>query len=360
MLPLVSVITPIANAERWLAQAIESVLAQTWPRIELLLVDDGSSDRSLEIAHQYEAPNVRILRQTNQGGSAARNLALEHARGDYIQFLDADDVLEPRKIELQLNRLTTAVPDSVGTCAWGRLYDDSLENVAFVPEAVWRDLSPVDWVVTSHLGGGMMATASWLVPRAVAERAGPWAARRMRNEDGEYFNRVVLESSGVLFIPEAKVYYRSNIGGWSTATTEAAVSGLLWSLDSIASKLFEHEDSPRTRGAMATSFDRFVFDFYPTHRVHVRVAEQRVAAFGGSAFVPPTGGVFGLVSRVAGWRVARRLQRLAYRLRVWPWNPSAGAVAKSAPLALFRTPPSPIIGPGAPTATSQPLPVGDD
>src|SRR5437016_13006727 len=97
MSALVSVITPCKNAAPWLADAIESCLQQTWPNLEIIVVDNGSSDASMEIARRYES-SVTLLECKRPGASAARNAGLEKARGDFIQFLDADDVLDRDKI----------------------------------------------------------------------------------------------------------------------------------------------------------------------------------------------------------------------------------------------------------------------
>jgi glycosyltransferase involved in cell wall biosynthesis len=109
----VSVIVPFLNEERFLGEAIESVLAQTYRDWELVLVDDGSSDRSADIAREYvasDADRIALLRHADGGThglSASRNLGIAHARGGYIAFLDADDVWLPRKLEEQ-----TAILDS--------------------------------------------------------------------------------------------------------------------------------------------------------------------------------------------------------------------------------------------------------
>ena len=100
-LPLVTVIVGAYNAERYLAEAIDSVLAQTHPRLELIVVDDGSTDGSGRIAESYGDP-VRCIRQENGGMAAARNRAIPEARGDYLAFLDADDRFPPDKLERQL------------------------------------------------------------------------------------------------------------------------------------------------------------------------------------------------------------------------------------------------------------------
>ena len=99
--PIASVVIPVYNGERYLAEAIESALAQTHTPFELIVVDDGSTDASRAVAESY-APRVRVVSQSHRGIGAARNRGLAEVRGDWVAFLDADDVWEPKKTELQL------------------------------------------------------------------------------------------------------------------------------------------------------------------------------------------------------------------------------------------------------------------
>ena len=107
---LVSILIPCFNAERWVAQAIESALSQTWPEKEVILVDDGSADASLTIIKTF-GDRIRWVSGPNRGSNVARNRLLEIARGDWLQYLDADDHLLPDKIERQLEFLA-AHPDT--------------------------------------------------------------------------------------------------------------------------------------------------------------------------------------------------------------------------------------------------------
>ncbi len=99
---LVSIIMPAYNAEDWIDASIGSVLDQTYPYWELLIVDDGSSDRTTQRVKAYQDPRIRFFQQGNSGVSAARNLALQRMNGDYMLFLDADDLLFPRSLESRL------------------------------------------------------------------------------------------------------------------------------------------------------------------------------------------------------------------------------------------------------------------
>src|SRR5689334_18951791 len=100
--PLVSVIIPCRNGVAWLNKAIESCLDQTWRNKEIIVIDNGSVDGSLELAKRYESRGVFVLECAREGASAARNVGLARASGDLVQFLDCDDVLDRDKIRVQV------------------------------------------------------------------------------------------------------------------------------------------------------------------------------------------------------------------------------------------------------------------
>ncbi len=98
-MPLFSIIMPCYNAETYLAEAVGSALGQSEPDFELIVVDDGSTDRSLEVLAQFHDPRIQILQQKNQGAAAARNQGIQKAQGEWIAFLDADDLWLPDKLQ---------------------------------------------------------------------------------------------------------------------------------------------------------------------------------------------------------------------------------------------------------------------
>ena len=153
MRPIVSVIIPCKNAAAWLGEAMKSCLGQTWREIEIFVVDNGSTDASLNVARRYEGQRVTVLECPRPGASAARNLGLERARGELIQFLDADDVLDREKIRVQVARLSTAPTGTVASGAWVR-FRDRPGDEPFAPEPVWRDLSGEEFLTSSWSGGG--------------------------------------------------------------------------------------------------------------------------------------------------------------------------------------------------------------
>ena len=104
---LVSVMMPAYNAEKYIEQAIESVLTQTYSNWELIIVNDGSTDNTEKIVSQYADPRIELIQQANAGEAAARNTALEHVRGEYLAFLDADDIYLPHHLKVAFNYFQT-------------------------------------------------------------------------------------------------------------------------------------------------------------------------------------------------------------------------------------------------------------
>src|SRR5260370_24054677 len=105
MKPLVSILIPAHNAQNWIIDTVESAISQTWPRKEIIVVDDGSEDRTAELADRFVSKGVTVVSRPNQGAASARNHAFRLSQGDYIQWLDADDLLVADKIERQLGAL---------------------------------------------------------------------------------------------------------------------------------------------------------------------------------------------------------------------------------------------------------------
>ncbi|HEV7860735.1 MAG TPA: glycosyltransferase family A protein [Pyrinomonadaceae bacterium] len=313
--PLVSILTPCHNSERWISETLESALNQTWPNKEIIVVDDGSSDRSPEIAGSFAPRGVKVIKQENSGASAARNRALLEAQGDYIQYLDADDLLAPDKIELQINRLAREEPGRIASCAWARFYDEPA-NGKFVVDSLWKDYSPVDWLVTSWTTGNMMATGAWLVPRAVADRAGSWDETRCPIDDAEYFTRVILSSNGISFCEEAREYYRSGIPNTlSKQSSREMLSATYRAIESCTRQLLAREDSQRTRRACASFFQRYIYDVYPRVPELVQEAEARVRTLGGSDMAYDGSTKIRLLTGLVGWKAAKRVHSFSYRLR---------------------------------------------
>ncbi len=306
---MVSIIVPCFNAAPWLAETLESALAQTWPNKEIIVIDDGSTDASVGIGRQFESRGVAVATQCNLGASAARNHALGLAHGHYIQFLDADDLLAPDKITQQVAALRAAPTNRIAAGPWGRFKRD-IRTAIFTPEENWRDAAPIDWLALNFAGRGMMPPAAWLMSRPLAEAAGPWDERLTLNDDGEYFCRVLLRSTGVRFCAEARTFYRSNLpSSLSRRRSEASWRSALFSQELSMQHLLTVEDSPRTRRACADLMQRLAHAAWPDAPAVVARAEDLARVHGGSDVRPGGGRAFRLLTVLFGWKFARRIQQ---------------------------------------------------
>ena len=315
MTPLVSILVPCHNAAAWLGETLDSALAQTWPCCEIVVIDDGSTDDSLARARAFEARGVRVAAQPNRGASAARNHALRLSRGEFIQFLDADDLLAPDKIERQMRALVATPAGCIAAGPWGRFTHDPAAAV-FSPEENWRDATPVEWLALNFAGRGMMPPAAWLTPRTLTDAAGPWDERLSLNDDGEYFCRVLLASAGVRFCADARSLYRSNLtGSLSNRRTDTAWRSAFLSFELCLHHLLAREDSPRTRRAGADVFQRLAFEMFPDCPALVRECEARARSLGDSPARPGGGRVFQLLAGVVGWKLRDESQPPPQSLR---------------------------------------------
>lgn len=270
MTDLVSILIPAYNAQQWIRDTIHSATEQTWPRKEIIIVDDGSSDGTLATAKTLESQIVKVVTQENTGACGARNKALSLAQGDYIQWLDADDLLHPEKIALQLERSEGGLTSrTLLTSAWGKFFSHH-KRAKFVPDSLWGDLGPVDWIMTKFTDNVWMNPAVWLVSRCLTELAGPWDERLTisGNDDGEYLCRVVAASDGVRFVRDAKCYYRiATVGSlnWNMERSEKSVESLLLSLSLSIDHLRSLEDSEKTRKASLQYLQTFLPYFYASN-----------------------------------------------------------------------------------------------
>ncbi len=143
--PLISVIVPVYNAAPYLARCIESILAQTYKNLEIILVDDGSTDNCLEICQQYAQKDnrIKVIHQENKGLPATRNTGLGNMHGDFVAFVDADDWLAENAYELLLQRQQQSLADLV-TCNFYRAFDYQTIQNPFVEQPICKYLSSED------------------------------------------------------------------------------------------------------------------------------------------------------------------------------------------------------------------------
>lgn len=313
--PLVSILIPCHNAARWLEASLESALAQTQPDCEIIVVDDGSSDNSLEIARSYESRGILTAAQPNLGASAARNHAFRLSKGAFIQYLDADDILDPGKISAQVSLLQQCPRDTLCSGQWIRFRGKPGSHSA-ESHPNQRDLTGVEFLQLFYEQATMMQPGAWLSPRGLLEKAGPWDESLSVNDDGEYFARVMLRSSGIRYCPGAVVYYRSeNTQTLSRRRSPAALKSVFRATELITGHLLAADRSARSLAAAAYAWKWTAFELLPEEPSLSCEAEKRCLELGGSNLPYPAGPRLSKLAGLIGWRRAKQLRNLLDSLR---------------------------------------------
>ena len=306
---LVSILIPVYNAERWIGETIESALAQTWSKKEIIIVDDGSSDETYSVANRYSSKILKIVTQKNSGASSARNKAFSLCQGDYIQWLDADDMLAHDKIETQLKYCEADGKDKVlCSSAFGKFFYHH-QRARYSPNSLWQDLKPVEWLLKKMGEKTWFFPAAWLVSREFTELAGLWDESLSLDDDGEYFCRLVSLSHGVKFVEEAKSYYRiGNTHSLSKKTSAKACQSLFRSIILCIGYLISLEDSERTRSSCLNYLHAWIPYFYPEKEDILRQISEFVRELGGELKPPTLGWKYFAVEKLFGYKKAKKVQ----------------------------------------------------
>jgi glycosyltransferase involved in cell wall biosynthesis len=308
MKPLVSVLIAAYNAEKTIGYTLQSAVGQTWQNMEVIVVDDGSNDRTPDVARQFKG--VTVVSTRNNGLSVAQNHAFDLCHGDYLQYLDADDILAPDKIEKQLASLREINnPRIVASSPWAPFFHRT-RNAHFVKNSLWQDLSPVEWLLRKMNEGIHMQNATWLVSREVAQAAGPWDTTLHYDQDGEFFSRILLASEGTRFVPGTGIYYRaSGMNSISfVGNSNKKKDSLLLSMKLHMKYLRSLEDSERVRKACLAYMQIWFEFFYPDRPDIVEELQGIAAQLGGHLEEPRLRWKFACLQKFVGYKKARNAQ----------------------------------------------------
>ncbi len=204
---LVTTIIPVYNRGQLVVEAVQSVLSQTYRPIEILVVDDGSTDETPDVLRQLvrEHQEVKVFRQLNSGPGSARELGRLNCRGEYIQYLDSDDLLSPIKFELQIHALRST-PNAV--IAYGKTEHHSL-GMEPLGLASRRTGERHESMFPAFLRERWWFTSTPLYRRSIVEEAGPWTVLS-NEEDWEYDCRIASMGGQLVFVDEFVSFHRSH------------------------------------------------------------------------------------------------------------------------------------------------------
>lgn len=314
MQPLVSVCMPAYNAGQFIAEAIRSVINQTYKNWELIIVNDGSTDETVSIIKTFPDERIKIFHQENKGQCAAANKAFKMSNGALIKFFDADDILSPSMLASQVARLNYT-PLNVASAQWGRFYDNDLNTFKLSPESVWRDMPSTEWLVESWKNAQpMMQCALWLIPREIIVKAGLWDERLSLINDFDFFTRVLVNSQTVLFTSDACLYYRSGIkGSLSDTKTRKAFESAYLSIEQATQTLLNVRDDQNARLSCANIWQNFIYEAYPLYSDLVQKAESYKLHLPAPTLPYPSGGITKLMTLFFNWKTLKLIKNKLQR-----------------------------------------------
>jgi glycosyltransferase involved in cell wall biosynthesis len=315
MAPLVSVLIPCFNAERWVAQAVESALAQTWPEKEIIVIDDGSTDRSLEVIRQFDG-RIHWESGPNRGSNAARNRLLELARGEWLQYLDADDYLLPEKLARQVAFVLKDPNCDVvySPVAWERIQNGTrvcTETPILEPRDPWSLLAA--WKLPQ--------TGGTLWRRAVLDSVGGWRVGQSCCQEHELYCRLLEAEARFKYCAGCLAVYRDvdDEGRVTRRQKRELVRQRLTILERIESHLEERSLlTPVRHQAVNDARHELARSLWESHRQQAKNTYQRILASDPS-FVPTVTSssqmLYLIVYRCLGFRAAQIAASLKRALR---------------------------------------------
>ena len=238
---LVSVIIPAYDAARFIEATIRSALDQTYPSLEVVVVDDGSKDDTAAIVARLAAaePRVVFLTQKNQGASCARNAGIDAAKGEYLAFLDADDLWRPEKIERQVQVFRSGPPDLGLVYTWTRMIDVEGKVDGFTGATSTKK----GWVINDLLVDNFVSNGSVALVHRRALHEKPYFDNRQRGNEDYYFYCRIAARHQLDYTPGFLVGYRWNTG----ANHSADLDRLNESHKVVIGKLCDEFDSISSR-----------------------------------------------------------------------------------------------------------------
>jgi glycosyltransferase involved in cell wall biosynthesis len=278
-----SILIPAYNAAEFIHETLTSCVQQGLDCIEeIIIVNDHSQDNTRKVVEQFQAehPEIHIILEDSpiKGACAARNHALSLAKGDAIQWLDADDLLGEGKLEAQLELLQQN-PLCLIASKWRRFGGD-LTNLWPEEHGAWSQVpdqsSPKEWLLAER----MMIPAGWLGSKKLFETIKHWDESLLINQDGEYFTRAIVASAGVIFEPQSRVYYRSEIQGSVSQFKAHKAHSLFASIESFEESALQLGDDAALNTLISNHYMGFIYRVYPLVPELRKKAQSKIKQYG--------------------------------------------------------------------------------
>ena len=313
---------PAYNAAKYIGEAIQSVLEQTWTNWELIFVDDGSTDDTLQIAQQFAAKDnrIQVYHQSNQGGCVARNEALKHITGDYVQYLDADDKLHADKLSLQM-AMYNQLDEADGLLVFSkcfRLHSTGELSSASMSQLYHDYLNPIDLLVAVwNARGNAIQYSSYLIPKNIVDKVGQWNVSLTRSQDCEYMARVISNASRLCYVDTAIYYYRIVTGSVSNKPLSLRqIESECDVADVVSNIILARVKTYEAIRACSIHYTDLLTAYYPKNKLYINRILSQMKNYNLSFNFENRGRLFHMLKNIFGWRVAVRIIKLKNIIRL--------------------------------------------
>ncbi len=315
--PLVSVIVSCYNAEKYIAQTINSLLEQSYFNLEIVIVNDGSTDNSEVIITSFSDNRINYYCQSNKGQCSALNHGFSKSTGSYIKFYDADDILHPEVIEGQVAALQGMGDDCMSFIEWRRFYNDTLPATIDLndPHTIHKDCTPIEYI-TLREKPPMYQCGLWLIPRNLLNKTGLWDERLSLINDTEFFSRIMRQVRILKFSEKGYTFYRTNATETSLSKdlSKKGIRSAILSIDLTAKWLLSIENSERIKKIIVKAYVMVLEWAFPKQVVLAKVVERRLLQYPKEYVVhTKSGKIYNLVMKLFGWKTANRMAKYYYR-----------------------------------------------
>lgn len=309
--PLVSVIIPAYNSEKYIAETLRSVIAQTYTNIEIIVVDDASTDTTLQVIESMDItrPISVIKKEKNSGAAASRNLGYKQSKGSLIKFLDADDFIDH---EMITNQVALAVDENnIISAQWGRFVNDDVSTFKLSPETCWQTMPSSDWACASWRNANAMTNPGiFLIPRKTIEKAGLWDETLSLLDDTEYFMKTILAANKVIFSGNSTLYYRSGLNNSLSRTkTRKGFESAFAAIEKASLTLLNKRNDHAAKLACANNWQLFIYDHYPNYPDLTGKAETYIQQLTTPDLPFPSGGYTKLLLNFLNWKTIKSIKQ---------------------------------------------------
>jgi glycosyltransferase involved in cell wall biosynthesis len=302
-LPLVSICIPLFNAAEYIEETLERILKQSYKNIEIVVIDDHSTDESYSRAKAFESDSIRVYKNIKKGGNAARNYAFEKSMGSYIKFMDADDYCSETMIENQLNRLLEdGTNDTLIFSPLRMLYPNG--EIHDAERTIDHNYEPgIELVISIWNGVGFNCPHSHLMHRHLVDRSGGWNEKLIKNQDGEYFARVASNADKALVVSGDYAMWRQTEKGVSMKSSLEAHSSVLESYRVVINLIVAYKDTEDNKDICAKIIGSYVSNFYLQLKPLMPKVLQILKDLD-RPIILPNRKIYNILSKFIGWKLA--------------------------------------------------------